>query len=83
MLNFGCQPCSLYSEDFFCSPLKLFGSIRIAYSFYNQTLVGYKQRQSAVKKYNIFDRTLVFKIHNPVVLYSENKATSTPLIKPA
>ena len=63
MLNFGCQPCSLYREDFFCSSLKLFGSIRIAYSFYNQTLV--------------------FKIHNPVVPYSENKAISTPLIKPA
>ena len=41
MLNFGCQPCSLYSEDFFCSSLKLFGSIRIAYGFYSQTLAGY------------------------------------------
>ena len=41
MLNFGCQPCSLYREDFFCSSLKLFGSIRIAYGFYSQTLAGY------------------------------------------
>ena len=43
MLNFGCQPCPLYSEDFFCLSLKLFGSIRIAYGFYSQTLAGYNQ----------------------------------------
>ena len=43
MLNFGCQPRSLYREDFFCSSLKLFGSINIAYGFYSQTLAGYNK----------------------------------------
>jgi len=45
MLNFGCQPYSLYSEDFLCSSLKLFGSIRIAYGFYSQTLAGYNKKE--------------------------------------
>ena len=49
MLNFGCQPYSLYSEDFLCSSLKLFGSIRIAYGFYSQTLAGYKKKKFPIK----------------------------------
>ena len=54
MLNFGCQPCQLYSEDFFCSSLKLFGSIGIAYGFYSQTLAGYNktaEKSTALLKY--------------------------------
>ena len=49
MLNFGCQPYSLYSEDFLCSSLKLFGSIRIAYGFYSQTLAGYNKKEDMVQ----------------------------------
>ena len=45
MLNFGCQPCSLYSEDFFCSSLKLFGSILIAYVFIARRKSGYNNRK--------------------------------------
>ena len=44
MLNFGCQPYSLYREDFSVHHLKLFGSIYVAYGFYSQTLVGYNKQ---------------------------------------
>ena len=44
MLNLGCQPCSLYSEDFFCSSLKLFGSIRIAYGFIARLASDYNEK---------------------------------------
>ena len=44
MLNFGCQPYSLYREDFSVHRLKLFGSIYVAYGFYNQTLAGYNKQ---------------------------------------
>jgi len=35
---------TLYSENFFYSSLKLFGSIRIAYGFYSQTLASYNKK---------------------------------------
>ena len=44
MLNLGCQPCSLYSEVFFCSSLKLFGSIRIAYGFIARLASDYNEK---------------------------------------
>ena len=50
MLNFGCQPYSLYREDFLCSSLKLFGSIRIAYGFYSQTLAGYNKKVTLISQ---------------------------------
>ena len=44
MLSFGCQPYSLYREDFSVHRLKLFGSIYVAYGFYNQTLSSYNKQ---------------------------------------
>ena len=44
MLSFGCQSCSLYSEDFFCSSLKLIWLHTIAYGFYSQTLADYNKK---------------------------------------
>ena len=44
MLNLGCQPYSLYREDFSVHRLKLFGSIYVAYGFYSQTLAGYNKK---------------------------------------
>ena len=43
MLNFGCQPYSLYREDFSVHRLKLFGSIYVAYGL-SQTLAGYNKQ---------------------------------------
>ena len=40
---------------FFCSSLKLFGSIRIAYGFYSQTLAGYNK-----KPYWCLNRVFIF-----------------------
>ena len=48
MLNLGCQPYSLYREDFSVHRLKLFGSIYVAYGFYSQTLAGYNKKEDGL-----------------------------------
>ena len=49
MLNFGCQPYSLYREDFSVHHLKLFGSIYVAYGFYSQILAGYNKKATSLE----------------------------------